>query len=135
MRLTGQQSYLSRPRLSSMHLNFPLPESLKCPLLRQPLHLDEIAPAVGMVGIGQVMGELCIVGEEEQTLTVGVKPADGIDMRGERAECAEGEKCAGATRGCVGCEPGQHTVGLEEEKGVGVLLLELVHAQIYRFSA
>jgi hypothetical protein len=118
-----------------MQHNSPVPEFLKRILLWQSFHLDEIAPAMGMVGIGQVMGELCIVGEEKQALTVGVEAAGGINVRGERAECTKGNKCAGVTRWRVGCEPGQHTVWLEEKKAVGVWVLGLVHAQIYRFPA
>ncbi len=77
----GQQVDFGRPGSAVPKLD-AAPEPFQGAEIRYALHLNEIRLGVFESRVGQPMGKLSVVGQEQETFAVAVEPADGIDARG-----------------------------------------------------
>jgi len=101
----GQQLDFRRPGSAVPKLD-AAPQPFKGCEIRYALHLNEIGLGMIKSRVGQPMGELSVIGQEQEAFAVAVEPADGIDSwdRHDSLERSPAGDVAELTQDVVGFE-------------------------------
>lgn len=90
-----------------------LPQLIQLVFSRHPLHLHVISAPVGPAGLTQPGLQGAMGGENQQPLTVSIKPAGGVDLR-DRENLRKGAPAAVGFWGELAKQP----IGLVQQKGL-----------------